>query len=396
MVPRRLSSLVALTCALAICGAAQADTVIGPLAAGTPVRAWGGIALLSIREAGGYRLATQQGTEAPHALPGIAPSAHPFDADIGPGPTGAAVIVFSRCPHGTDCRLMRTTPAGGTEAPITGSVGANGFEYAPAAWGTRLAFARRFSNGSTHVYVRPLDAGTRVRSVRMPDVPRPACLFSEGCYAKRVHPIITELALRGMTLAEQIDLGLVENDELCDRTEVRIIDIAHRRSRSVAHTHCGLAGSTLLGVSLTAVHLLYARVCPGDPEGCSAHNTNLYRYGLRDHRLEAASQRDLLVSIDAEDDNHVVEVTAPEVEPVSDCTNHPPQTQPPCELVRTGPIGFVPVVERARLNRALDRETEELFNTNNPLAAGRHASHLPASPGAAHGDFSRSRPSGGA
>ena len=111
----------------------------------------------------------------------------------------------------------------------------------------------------------------------------------------------------------------------------------------MAHTHCGLAGATLLGVSLTATHLLYARVCPGDPAGCSQHDANLYRYDLRRRRLEAAPQRDLLVSLDAEDDNHFVEVAAPETGTSEDCSNHPPNAHTPCQLARVGPVRFTPL-----------------------------------------------------
>lgn len=331
-------------CGLVACAGARGDTVVAPLSAETPVRAWAGIALLSVRDPGGYRLATQQGNEAPRELTGIAPSQRPFDANIGPGPNGSPVIVFARCTRGAGCRLMRTTQSGARETPVGGSSSANSSVAAPAVWGTRVAFARRSRDGSVHVYVGPLESSSRARLVRLPDVPRPECLFPEGCFARRVRPRIAELALRGATLAEQIDLGLVENLELCDRTEVRLIDIALGRSRRVAHTHCGLAGSTLIGVSLTATHLLYARVCPGDPAGCSQHNTDLYRYDLRRHRLEAGSQRDLLVSVDATSDDSFVEVVE---QGAGDCTDHPTQPAAPCALVRTGPARFRPLHRRA-------------------------------------------------
>jgi hypothetical protein len=55
----------------------------------------------------------------------------------------------------------------------------------------------------------------------------------------------------------------------------------------VKQPFCGIEGSsTLLGVSLTARHLLYAIVCPGEPEVCEHTKTLVYRYALRDHRTE--------------------------------------------------------------------------------------------------------------
>ena len=98
-----------------------------------------------------------------------------------PVPRGAATIVFARCQTPTRCRLSRTTPAGGTETPITGSAATDGWESAPTVWGNRIAFARHYATGSERVYIRPLDAGRRVRSVRLPGVPAREC--------ERDHPL---------------------------------------------------------------------------------------------------------------------------------------------------------------------------------------------------------------
>jgi hypothetical protein len=96
--------------------------------------------------------------ECARPLPGIAPAAQPFDADIGPGAGGAATIVFARCQTPSHCRLARTPPVGGTETPIAGSAATDGWESAPTVWGGRLAFARRYTSGSQRVSVRPLGA----------------------------------------------------------------------------------------------------------------------------------------------------------------------------------------------------------------------------------------------
>ena len=175
---------------------------------------------MSVREAAGYRLATQSGREAPRVLPGIAAAHQPFDANIGPGPSGTPVIVFARCHTAGRCRLMRTTDEGSTETPIRGSAGVNGYEHSPAVWGTRLVFARRFRNGAEHVYVRPLEAGTGVRSVRLPDVPRPIC--AEACSRPPEHPMVkvTDLVLSGSMLAENAELGIVQGS-LCPYTDRR-------------------------------------------------------------------------------------------------------------------------------------------------------------------------------
>jgi len=334
---RRCVALLVVAVAALFGGSAKADI---PLTSATPVRTWGAIALLSVREGRHFLLATQRGEEPPIPLPGIAPEPHPFEADIGPGASGSPVIVFARCRTAGACRLMRTTIAGNQEIAIGGSAGVNGFEHAPAVWGDRIAFARRLVNGPEQVYVRPLEASKPTRSVRLPEIPRPPCEAVEPglCRPTVFRPAVVELSMRGSMLAETIDLGVIE-EELCDRTEVRLVNLANRRSRRVAYSQCGLSGSTLLGASLTETHVLWARTCPGDPGGCQAHNTLLYSYGLHDHHVQQVSQRDVLVGFAAEDDNHAVEISAP-AGADGDCINPLQGTDPPCELTRVGPIVF--------------------------------------------------------
>jgi hypothetical protein len=96
------------------------------------------------------------------------------------------------------------------------------------------------------------------------------------------------------------------------------------------------------GVSLTATHLLYARVSPGDPGGCQEHSTILRRYRLSDHRVEQATQRDLLTGFAALHDGDAIEVRAPETHDGT-CTNHLQGTGPGWDLVLTGPLTFAPV-----------------------------------------------------
>jgi hypothetical protein len=333
---RRSVALLVVAVAFLLAASAEADI---SLTAATPVRTWGATALLSVREGDGFRLATQRGAQAAVPLPGIAPASHPFEADVGPGPGGSPVIVFARCRAGA-CRLMRTTLEGNEEVAIGGSAGVNGFEHAPAVWGNRIAFARRLANGAEQVYVRPLQASKPTRSVQLPPIPRPPCeaVKRSLCRPVAFRPAVVQLSMRGSMLAETINLGVIE-EELCDRTEIRLVDLASRRSRQITYSLCGLSGSTLLGASLTATHLLWARTCPGDPGGCQSHNTLLYRYGLRDHRTQQAPQQDVLVSFAAEDDDHAVAISAP-AEEDGDCTNPLQGTSPPCELTRVGPIAF--------------------------------------------------------
>jgi hypothetical protein len=339
MIARRSVLTASLMAAVLMPGAASADTPIQALAAATPVRAWAGTAVLSVRDpaTGRYQLATQRGTAAAQALPGIAPAAEPFDADIGPGPGGAPVIVFARCPAKNRCHLSRTTPAGGTETPITGSAATAGWESAPTVWGSRLAFARHYATGSQRVYVRPLNAGIGVRSVRLPGVPARECDEVGGCRAV-TDGTVPELELRGRTLAENVHFSL-RTVGICGEGQMRVVDTTRGTSRLVKRTICGLSGSTFLGASLTAAHLLYARICPGDPSGCESRNTIIYRYGLRDHRFEQTPQADLVIGFAALHDDDAIAVRAP-AGPDGTCINALEGTSPPCELALTGPLAF--------------------------------------------------------
>jgi hypothetical protein len=340
---RRLLPLLALAALAAVPGAACADTTIGPLAGATTVKAWSGTAVLSVRDGadGSYRLATQRGGAAPRPLPGIAPADAPFDADIGPGPGGRAVIVFARCAAPGRCHLWRTTTAGGTETPIDGARATRGFESAPSVWGSRLVFARHYPGikGSQQVYVRPLDASRRVRSVRLPGVPTRECDEVTRCRTI-TDGTVPELELRGTTLAENVHFSL-STVGICGEGQMRLVDVARRTSRLVTRTVCGLSGSTLLGASLTATHLLYARICPGDPGGCQSHNTIAVRYGLRDGRREQAFERDILTGFAALTDDTAIEVRAPETHDGT-CINSIEGTSPACALALSGPLPFAP------------------------------------------------------
>src|SRR5207302_1892797 len=148
-----------LSAAVLAAPAGAVDTPISPLAQPTPVRAWAGTAVLSVQDpaTGQYRLATQGGTGLPQPLAGIAPAAQPFGADIGPGPGGAAAIVFARGLPPGRCHLSRTTLAGGAETPFGGSAATAGWDSAPSVWGNRFVFARHYDgvHASQRLYTRP-------------------------------------------------------------------------------------------------------------------------------------------------------------------------------------------------------------------------------------------------
>ena len=236
------------------------------------MRAWGGTAVLSVLDPSTrrWRLATQRGAAAPRVLPGILDATRAFDADIGPGPGGAPLIVFVRCPTTGHCHLSRTTPAGGPEIPIPGSAATRGSESAPTIWGNRLAFARRYDvGGSQRVYVRPLGAGRNVRSTRFRASRHASASRCQPRCRRIVQGTVRELELRGTTLVENIHFPLASVG-ICGEGQLRLVDVKRRDSRPISSTVCGLAGSTLVGASPVAGFVLYVQRCLGDPGPCTA------------------------------------------------------------------------------------------------------------------------------
>jgi hypothetical protein len=338
---RRLLVSTAVLATLATAAPAMAnDTILASLTRATAVRSFGGTSVLSVYDAAinSYRLATQTGNQAPQVLAAIPASTAPFDADIGPGPGGSPVIVFTRCAAPGHCRIWRTTPAGGSARAVTGSAGTSGFESAPTVWGSRLAFARQYAHGSQVVYVRPLDAGRNVASTRLPGVPTRECTEVRPRCLPVTHGTVSELDLHATTLAENVHFPL-NSVGICGEGQMRLVDVVAHTSRLVVHTICGLSGSTLVGASLTGPYLIYARTCPGDSSGCEDKAGILYRYRLSDRSVQQSPLSDDVTGIEALSANSVIQVRAPESH-AGDCVNHLAGTQPPCQLVRSGPLTF--------------------------------------------------------
>jgi hypothetical protein len=173
--------------------------------------------------------------------------------------------------------------------------------------------------------------------VRLPGVPARECDEIRQC--RRIDDgTLRELELRGRNLAENVHFGL-GTIGICGEGQMRLVDVAHRTSRLLTSTVCGLSGATLLGTSLTSMHLLFARTCPGDPSACQDRGALVYRYGLVDRRFELVAQDDLLAGFAALDDDHAIEVRAPSTHDGT-CTNHLEATSPPCELALAGPLAF--------------------------------------------------------
>jgi hypothetical protein len=119
------------------------------------------------------------GTVAP--LTGLAGRAIPFDAQAGPGPNGAPVVVYSRCEHepppppalfyrasdwarGRGCRLYEAPLRSGSEHALHEPGAAEASDTTPAIWGREIVFAR-LDPGGRRTEILLWSGGGRLRTL---------------------------------------------------------------------------------------------------------------------------------------------------------------------------------------------------------------------------------------
>ena len=153
----------------------------------TEVDTFGGLTAWSAFQpaTGTYRLMLRE--EGALGVPaGVGPRAVPFDVDLGPGPGGGVVAVYSRCARepqrhdaagvllratGRGCDVFRYDVATGQESKLAGASTDQASEFLPSVWRDEVAFARVYERRAgrrgdlPYLYVRPLAGG---RSERQP------------------------------------------------------------------------------------------------------------------------------------------------------------------------------------------------------------------------------------
>jgi hypothetical protein len=157
---------VGLFAAIASTASAADDKVVADAKAPTPLSYYADVLLASFYDAQAdrYRLMKIEDGQAT-ALP--ATSKVPFDADLGPGPDGALVAVYSRCRQnpfliggapralsGRRCSLRMFELAGGRAVRLTGLHRPGYSEVMPSVWKDRVAFFR-YRNPSRHTDFSP-------------------------------------------------------------------------------------------------------------------------------------------------------------------------------------------------------------------------------------------------
>jgi hypothetical protein len=166
------SAAVALCVLATAAPAAAAERVIGRAARPTAVSAHGGLAVWSgwSERAQRYRLVAWSRGGGRRVLP-VRGQRVPFDADVGPGPSGRPVVVYSRCRRppdlgrsstelptyvsGRGCDLYLYDPRTRREREIAARSLPGTSEMLPSVWGKRIAFARVYEKRSAPQSVYP-------------------------------------------------------------------------------------------------------------------------------------------------------------------------------------------------------------------------------------------------
>lgn len=166
----RRTVTLAVSISLLLTGSAAAEpTLIAPLHGATAIKSFGHVVVWSDYEVADRRwhlVVDADGTISTPAIPGASET---IQADVGPGPSGAPLLVHRLCQH--SCHLVVSNLDGSQARPVPDSYGARD----PTIWGDRVAWVR----GANRPITSRLDGSARVT---LHGAPR------EICEPRRKHP----------------------------------------------------------------------------------------------------------------------------------------------------------------------------------------------------------------
>ncbi|MEA2275527.1 MAG: hypothetical protein QOC78_487 [Solirubrobacteraceae bacterium] len=267
---RPLALLLAAAALAAPAAADAADQVVATVDTPTRLSAYGSGLLWSQRdpETGSFWLFYTEALSPPHALP-VAERSVPFDADLGPGPGGHFLAVYSRCEIepaydpvdaegppdyslGRGCDLYQLDVTTGRETKVANASSPRADETLPTVWKDGIAFVRRYPDRALPIVYARSRTGSEP-SRRMPGGPHD-------------HGRATALDLYGRRLAVA---WTFRGRYLGPASDLRLVDTT---SRDVTYVD-RFAGGGLTTIArdapaFEAGQLYYGRVCQGDPGGC--------------------------------------------------------------------------------------------------------------------------------
>jgi hypothetical protein len=283
---------------------AQAPATIATVDRPTPVAAFGGRVAWSVFDAanGTYALVSRAGGLT--ATVPVPPRRVPFDVDLGPGPDGGVVAVYSRCDRdppagggsiapplynrGVGCDIVLFDFATGAERPVADANSPTATEFFPTIWRNRIAFARTYDDKRAFPYVYTRAIGSRVASRRLPGGQRNACLRNRNtgrtsCSPNTVsRPMALDLWGRRLAFAWTF-AGFGEGLD----TEIRL-DTIGADHRVVAHQGGGGLTQIQLGwPGFENGRVYWVAGCFGDPAGCPGR-VALRRYRITTREVQSA------------------------------------------------------------------------------------------------------------
>jgi hypothetical protein len=221
----------------------------------------------------------------------VAPSATPFEADIGPDSAGRPQLIYQRCggtaPLPTGCDLFVLSLSGVTdERPVLSANNPARSDFRPTLWRGRIAWVREYGSQirpKPVVYTRMLRGRGSRRSRRVPGVPRRRCGDVEGECGRTTGRAVVALELRGSKLALVVRFACRGCSGIA-QSELRLDDLRSGTTREVAFQVIGLSGQTLVGPSLFRGGLAWYKTCEVEPTRCRLGGP--YRYTLSTRRYQ--------------------------------------------------------------------------------------------------------------
>jgi hypothetical protein len=282
---------------------APAPTTIATVDRPTPVAAFGGRVAWSAFDpaSGTYALVSRAGgVTQPVPVP---PRRVPFDVDLGPGPDGGVVAVYSRCDRdppaggsiapplynrGVGCDIFRFDFATGAETRVADASSPTASEFFPTIWRDRIAFARTYDDKRAFPYLYARSLGSRAPSLRLPGGQRNACVRNRttgrtSCSPNTLsRPMALDLWGRRLAFAWTF-AGFGEGLD----TEIRL-DTIGADHRVVAHQSGGGLTQVQLGwPGFESGRVYWVAGCFGDPGGCPGR-VALRRYRITTGEVESA------------------------------------------------------------------------------------------------------------
>ena len=303
-----LAALIALLALAAGAAPAAAEQRLATESAPFTADAYGDVIAWSSYDATAknYRLRISRGGVA--SDPNVAPSKSPFDLDVGPGPDGKPLVVYSR--RGD---IFQFDPVTGTEQPLA-EVNTKGTEVHPSINRKALAFVRTLRGRKARPTLYLRKGGDTRRQ------PRPK-------FKKTLAIEDVELSDRGLFVVYRTDIV----PTCCTRAVLYRVD--GKKLRHIFYVGSGGANfGQLVTPSVAGRSVFFARTNQGSGQG-----NRLFRYDLRTRKLFSARGTSRAESVTWVGDRFLMSRNS------GGCIGPPgvdPTATPTCELVLTDPIAW--------------------------------------------------------